>query len=320
MRPPNPSQAGPRQVRSAKAAPAKPDAEDAGGMRIAKAIARAGLCSRRDAERWIEEGRVSVDGKTLTSPALVVTGSEKILVDGKALPQPDGVRLWRYHKPKGLVTTHKDPEGRETVFDKLPDSMPRVISVGRLDYNSEGLLLLTNDGALARHMELPSTAWIRRYRARAWGNVTEEQLEALSKGVTVEGVHYAPMDVRLDREQGDNVWLTIGLREGKNREVRNVLASLGMTVNRLIRTSYGPFQLQDLKPGEVQEVDRRVLRDQMGPQHAGALGLTGRAPETKEREKPRIRMPSKQVTKPEARRTPRPGAKPAAGRPKRSPR
>jgi len=315
MRPPIPRQAGPRK------AAAKPEVDpDTGGMRIAKAIARAGLCSRRDAERWIEDGRVVVDGKTLASPALVVTGKETILVDGKPLPQADGVRLWRYHKPKGLVTTHKDPEGRETVFDKLPDSLPRVISVGRLDYNSEGLLLLTNDGALARHMELPTTAWIRRYRARAWGNVTAEQLDALSKGVTVEGVQYAPMEARLDREQGDNVWLTIGLREGKNREVRNVLASLGMTVNRLIRTSYGPFQLQDLKPGEVQEVDRRVLRDQMGPQMAEAMGLTGRAPETAEAQKPRVRMPSKQVTKPEPRRLPRAGAKPAAGRPKRSPR
>ena len=310
-----------RPPRSRQAAPTKadPEAEANGGMRIAKAIARAGLCSRRDAERWIEEGRVAVDGKTLTSPALVVTGKEKILVDGKALPQADGVRLWRYHKPKGLVTTHKDPEGRETVFDKLPESMPRVISVGRLDYNSEGLLLLTNDGALARHMELPATAWIRRYRARAWGNVTAEQLEALSKGVTVDGVHYAPMEARLDREQGDNVWLTIGLREGKNREVRNVLASLGMTVNRLIRVSYGPFQLQDLKPGEVQEVDRRVLRDQMGPQHADALGLTGRAPEAAERPTARVRMPSRQVTKPEARPSQHAKAKPRPGGKRKAP-
>ncbi len=310
-----------RPPRSRQAAPTKadPEAEANGGMRIAKAIARAGLCSRRDAERWIEEGRVAVDGKTLTSPALVVTGKEKILVDGKALPQADGVRLWRYHKPKGLVTTHKDPEGRETVFDKLPDAMPRVISVGRLDYNSEGLLLLTNDGALARHMELPTTAWIRRYRARAWGNVTAEQLEALSKGVTVDGVHYAPMEARLDREQGDNVWLTIGLREGKNREVRNVLASLGMTVNRLIRVSYGPFQLQDLKPGEVQEVDRRVLRDQMGPQHADALGLTGRAPDAAERPTARVRMPSRQVTKPEARPSQRAKAKPRPGGKRKAP-
>ena len=310
-----------RPPRSRQAAPTKadPEAEANGGMRIAKAIARAGLCSRRDAERWIEEGRVAVDGKTLTSPALVVTGKEKILVDGKALPQADGVRLWRYHKPKGLVTTHKDPEGRETVFDKLPDAMPRVISVGRLDYNSEGLLLLTNDGALARHMELPTTAWIRRYRARAWGNVTAEQLEALSKGVTVDGVRYAPMEARLDREQGDNVWLTIGLREGKNREVRNVLASLGMTVNRLIRVSYGPFQLQDLKPGEVQEVDRRVLRDQMGPQHADALGLTGRAPDAAERPTARVRMPSRQVTKPEARPSQRAKAKPRPGGKRKAP-
>ena len=284
-------------------------------MRIAKAIARAGLCSRRDAERWIEEGRVFVDGKKLTSPALVVTGREAIVVDGKPLPQAEGVRLWRYHKAKGLVTSHKDPEGRETVFDKLPENMPRVISIGRLDYNSEGLLLLTNDGALARHLELPATAWLRRYRARAWGRVTEEQLEELGKGITVDGVAYGPMEAKLDREQGDNVWLTLGLREGKNREVRNVLASLGLTVNRLIRVSFGPFQLQDLKPGDAAEVDRRVLREQLGHGLATTLGLTGRAPEPAETRKPSARLPSKQVTKPEATRGPRKSA-----RPKRSPR
>ena len=271
-------------------------------MRIAKAIARAGLCSRRDAERWIAEGRVAVDGKVLKSPALVVTGAEKILVDGKPLPQAEGARLWRFHKPRGCVTTHKDPEGRETVFDKLPDTMPRVISIGRLDFNSEGLLLLTNDGALARHIELPATGWMRRYRARAWGRVTTEQLEALGKGVTVEGITYGPMEARLDREQGDNVWMTIGLREGKNREVRNVLASLGLTVNRLIRISFGPFQLSDLKPGAAAEVDRRVLREQMGPAHAEALGLTGRAPEPVQQRRPVTRQPSHQVTKVEPER------------------
>jgi len=251
----------------------------AAAMRIAKAIARAGICSRRDAERMIEEGRVSVDGRVLTSPALNVTGREVILVDGKPLPAAEGVRLWRFHKPRGRVTTHKDPEGRPTVFDSLPENLPRVISVGRLDYNSEGLLLLTNDGALARHLELPATGWLRRYRARAWGKVTAEQLEALAQGVTVEGVRYEPIEARLDREQGDNVWLTLALREGKNREVRKVLGSLGLDVNRLIRTSFGPFQLTDLAPGAVAEVDRRVLRDQMGPRMAETFGLAGRAPE-----------------------------------------
>ena len=267
--------------RQAKDTPPEAPAAPAGPMRIAKAIARAGICSRRDAERMIEEGRVSVDGKVLKSPALNVTGQESIMVDGRPLPAAEGVRLWRYHKPRGRVTTHKDPEGRPTVFDALPEEMPRVISIGRLDYNSEGLLLLTNDGALARHLELPATGWLRRYRARAWGKVSEAQLQSLAEGVTVEGVHYEPIEARLDREQGDNVWLTLALREGKSREVRKVLGSLGLDVNRLIRTSYGPFQLTDLAPGAVAEVDRRVLRDQMGPAMAETFGLSGRAPEPK---------------------------------------
>jgi len=267
--------------RQAKDTPEEASAAPAGPMRIAKAIARAGICSRRDAERMIEEGRVSVDGNILKSPALNVTGRESIMVDGKPLPAAEGVRLWRYHKPRGRVTTHRDPEGRPTVFEALPEEMPRVISIGRLDYNSEGLLLLTNDGALARHLELPATGWLRRYRARAWGKVSEAQLQSLAEGVTVEGVHYEPIEARLDREQGDNVWLTLALREGKNREVRKVLGSLGLDVNRLIRTSYGPFQLSDLAPGAVAEVERRVLRDQMGPAMAGSFGLAGRAPEPK---------------------------------------
>jgi 23S rRNA pseudouridine2605 synthase len=271
----------PRQVLPPQKAEAGPAGSGGGAMRIAKAIARAGICSRRDAERMIEEGRVSVDGRVLRSPALNVTGRETILIDGKPLPAAEGVRLWRYHKPKGRVTTHKDPEGRPTVFEALPADMPRVISIGRLDYNSEGLLLLTNDGALARHLELPATGWLRRYRARAWGKVTVEQLEALAEGVTVDGVHYEPIEARLDREQGDNVWLTLALREGKNREVRKVLGSLGLEVNRLIRISYGPFQLTDLAPGAIAEIDRRVLRDQMGPAMAETFGLAGRAPEPK---------------------------------------
>ena len=276
-------------------------------MRIAKAIARAGLCSRRDAERWIEAGRVSVDGRVLTSPALVVMGTEKIVVDGQPLPRAEGVRLWRYHKPKGLVTSHRDPEGRETVFEKLPKGMPRVISIGRLDFNSEGLLLLTNDGVLARHLELPATAWMRRYRARAYGRVTDEQLAGLAKGVTIEGVNYGPMEARVDREQGDNVWLTIGIREGKNWEVRNVLSSLGLTVNRLIRVSFGPFQLTDLKPGAAEEVERRVLREQLGLELAEKLGLTGRASEAAKPAAKPARTPSRRVTpieeKPEHRKS-----------------
>ena len=248
-------------------------------MRIAKAIARAGICSRRDAERLIEEGRVSVDGKVLKSPALNVTGREKIVVDGKPLPAADSVRLWRYHKPRGRVTTHKDPEGRPTVFEALPETLPRVISIGRLDFNSEGLLLLTNDGELARHLELPATGWLRRYRVRAWGRVTEEQLAPLADGVALDGVTYEPIEAHLDRSQGDNVWLTMALREGKNREVRKVLLSLGLEVNRLIRISYGPFQLTDLAPGAVAEVERRVLRDQLGPRLAESFGLLGRAPD-----------------------------------------
>ena len=275
------------RARQAAGAPEGPGEPPTGVMRIAKLIARAGICSRRDAEKMIEEGRVSVDGRVLKSPALNVTGREAIVVNGKPLPAAEGVRLWRFHKPRGRVTTHKDPEGRPTVFESLPAELPRVISVGRLDYNSEGLLLLTNDGALARHLELPATGWLRRYRARAWGKVSAEQLEGLAQGVTVEGARYEPIEARLDREQGDNVWLTLALREGKNREVRKVLGSLGLDVNRLIRISFGPFQLTDLASGAVAEVDRRVLRDQLGPKLAETFGLSGRAPEPKAEARPR---------------------------------
>jgi 23S rRNA pseudouridine2605 synthase len=241
--------------------------------RIAKALARAGLCSRREAERWIAEGRVSVNGEVLASPARDVGPADRILVDGNPLPAPEPPRLWRYHKPKGLVTTHADPQGRETVFDKLPEGLPRVISVGRLDFNTEGLLLLTNDGALARHLELPATGWTRRYRVRAHGAITQEALGRLKEGVEIEGVRYGPVEATLDKAQGSNVWLTLGLREGKNREVRKILESLGLTVNRLIRVSFGPFQLLDLQPGEVEPVKRRVLIEQLGPAAAGELGL-----------------------------------------------
>ena len=258
---------GPRgQRREAPVAPSEP-------MRIAKALARAGLCSRREAERWIAEGRVSVNGETLASPARDVGPKDRILVDGKPLPSPEPPRLWRYHKPKGLVTTHADPQGRPTVFDKLPEHLPRVISIGRLDFNTEGLLLLTNDGALARHLELPATGWMRRYRVRAHGVVAQEALDRLKQGVEIEGVRYGPIEATLDKPQGANVWLTLGLREGKNREVRKILESLGLTVNRLIRISFGPFQLLDLQPGAVEPVKRRVLIEQLGPQAAGELGI-----------------------------------------------
>lgn len=249
-------------------------------MRIAKALARAGLCSRREAETWITEGRVSVNGKVITSPALNVGPRDRIVVDGEPLPMAEPARLWRYHKPKGLVTTHKDPEGRPTVFETLPKDMPRVISIGRLDFNTEGLLLLTNDGELARHLELPATGWLRKYRVRAFGDVTQAQLDALKEGIELDGVRYGPIEATLDQKQGSNVWLTIGLREGKNREVRKILGSLNLTVNRLIRISFGPFQLLDLEQGTVESVRRRVLADQLGPELAEQFGLMA------DREKP----------------------------------
>ncbi len=257
-------------------------------MRIAKAIARAGLCSRREAERWIAEGRVAVNGETQRTPARDVTVSDKIVVDSKPLPAREPARLWRYHKPRGLVTTHRDPQQRPTVFQNLPPHLPRVVSVGRLDFNTEGLLLLTNDGALARHLELPSTGWLRRYRVRAHGRVGQEQLDGFREGVEIEGIRYGPVEATLDQTQGSNVWLSIGLREGKNREVRRILSTLGLEVNRLIRVSFGPFQLLDLGAGQVEPVRRRVLIDQLGPALAREFGL-GDAEEEGEagREKPR---------------------------------
>lgn len=258
--------------------PAADDATSGGEGRIAKAIARAGLCSRRDAERWIAAGRVAVNGTVLTSPACVVSPQDVISVDGKPLPAPVEVRLWRYNKPKGRVTTHRDPEGRPTVFAALPAEMPRVVSIGRLDFNTEGLLLLTTSGALARHLELPSTGWLRRYRVRAHGAVTQSALDRLKRGIEIEGVRYAGIEARFDKPQGSNVWLSIGLREGKNREVKRVLAFLGLEVNRLIRVSYGPFQLSDLPPGEVEEVARKVIADQVGASLAAELGLVRKRP------------------------------------------
>ncbi|PYE90414.1 pseudouridine synthase [Phyllobacterium leguminum] len=234
------------------------------GERIAKRLARAGIASRREAETMIAAGRISVNGKVLASPAVNVLRSDRIEVDGKPLRQTERTRLWLYHKPAGLVTTNRDPEGRPTVFEALPEDMPRVLSVGRLDINTEGLLLLTNDGGLSRILELPSTGWLRRYRVRAHGKVTQEQLDGLKNGIAVDGVFYGAIEAALEREQGSNVWITVGLREGKNREVKNVMGALGLTVSRLIRISFGPFQLGELEEGAVQEIRGRILRDQLG--------------------------------------------------------
>jgi 23S rRNA pseudouridine2605 synthase len=246
--------------------------------RIAKVIARAGLGSRREIEAWIAAGRVVVNGKVLTSPALNVSAQDRITVDGKPLPFRERTRLFRYHKPPGLITTHRDDRGRRTVFDALPDDLPRLISVGRLDFNSEGLLLLTNDGGLARILELPETGWLRRYRVRAHGRVDLVALTKLARGVRLDGVSYGPIEARLDREQGDNVWLTVALREGKNREVRKVLEHLGLKVNRLIRVSFGPFQLGELRRGEIDEIRTRTLREQLGERLASEAGCDFTAP------------------------------------------
>ncbi len=249
-------------------------------QRIAKVLARAGLCSRRDAERWVAEGRVSVNGEVLTSPAFNVGDNADIRVDGKPLPEPDRARLWRYHKPAGLVTTHRDEKGRATVFAALPKELPRLISVGRLDLNSEGLLLLTNDGALARRLELPATGWIRRYKVRVHGFVDEARLAGLEKGVAIDGIAYGTIRAQLERQQGSNAWVALALREGKNREVRTVLEHLGYPVTRLIRLSYGPFQLGRLARGDIEEVQKKVLEDQLGkgegPDAAPRRGKAGR--------------------------------------------
>jgi 23S rRNA pseudouridine2605 synthase len=233
------------------------------GERIAKWLARAGVASRRDVERMLAEGRVRLNGAVLTHPASFVRDGDTVQVDGRVVAAPEGTRLWRYHKPDGLVTTHRDPEGRPTVFERLPREMPRVVSVGRLDLTSEGLLLLTNDGALARRLELPATGWLRRYRVRVHGRPDPQALAALARGVTVEGVRYGPVEAGLDSAKGENAWLTIGLREGRNREVRRIMAYLNLPVSRLIRISYGPFQLGNLPRGAAEEVPARVLRDQL---------------------------------------------------------
>ena len=238
--------------------------DPAKGERIAKRLARAGVCSRREAERWIAQGRVSVDGVTLKTPAVIVTEDSKIIADGKEIGAPERARLWRYHKPKGLLCTARDPQGRPTVFENLPPNMPRVLTIGRLDLSSEGLLLLTNDGEIKRHLELPATGWVRRYRARVFGKVDEEKLKSLKRGITIADVRYGPIEARLERQTASNAWVSVALTEGKNREVRRVLEHVGLKVNRLIRTAYGPFQLGKLAQGAVDEVPGKVLREQLG--------------------------------------------------------
>jgi 23S rRNA pseudouridine2605 synthase len=234
------------------------------GERLARRLARAGVASRRGAEAIIEAGRVTVNGARVDTPAVNVTETDRVELDGAPLAPPEPARMWRYHKPSGLVTTESDEKGRPTVFDRLPDGLPRVMSVGRLDLNSEGLLLLTNDGALKRRLELPSTGWMRKYRVRVHGQPTEAMLEPLRRGMQLDGERFQPMTVTLDRQQGANAWLTVGLREGRNREVRRALGALDLEVLRLIRISYGPFQLGDLKAGQVEEIRPKVLRDQLG--------------------------------------------------------
>jgi 23S rRNA pseudouridine2605 synthase len=241
-------------------------AAPAAAERIARRIARAGICSRRDAEKLIVAGRVTVNGMAITSPALNVTAKDVITIDGATLPQAEATRLFRLHKPKGRITSARDPEGRPTIYEDLPMGLPRLITVGRLDFNTEGLLLMTNDGALARALELPSTGWPRRYRVRAFGGVDEGALAQLADGITLEGIHYGPIDAKLERLKGANAWLTLTISEGKNREVRNVLAHLGLAVNRLIRVSFGPFQLGPLITGAIEEVPRSILME-----HCGAL-------------------------------------------------
>ncbi len=249
--------------------------------RIAKVIARAGICSRRDAEKLIAEGRVALNGETVTTPATKVGPDMVVAIDGKPLAPPEAARLWRYHKPPGLVTTHKDPQARPTVFQNLPKTLPRVVSVGRLDFNSEGLLLLTNDGDIARRLEVPAAGWSRKYRVRLFGKVTQADLDELATGITIDGVKYGPIVADLERSKGVYSWASVSLKEGKNREVKRVMERLGLKVARLIRVQYGPFHLGQLDPGQVEEVPARLWREQLG------IGRKKRDESSKPKDKPR---------------------------------
>ncbi len=290
-----------------------PPEKDHPGERIAKVLARSGVASRRESERMIAAGRITVNGRKIDSPALNVTPADKITVDGKPMRAPEPARLWLYHKPPGLVTTTSDEKGRATIFDKLPRDLPRVMSVGRLDLNSEGLLLLTNDGAIKRRLELPSTGWLRKYRVRINGRPQDIDFAPLRRGMVIEGEKFQPMSVSLDRQQGANAWLTIGLREGKNREIRRAMEDIGLSVNRLIRVSFGPFQLGTLKPGEVEELRRRVMRDQLGlqddsPQDGGGdAGGKPKKPARPTRKRPDRKTDRKPPDRPENRPDPRQG-------------
>jgi 23S rRNA pseudouridine2605 synthase len=315
-------------------------ADVSGGERDAKALARAGVASRREVERLIEAGRVALNGKVLTTPAVKVEPGDILTVDGAVVGEAEATRVFRYHKPTGLMTTHNDPKNRPTVFQALPKGLPRLISVGRLDLNSEGLLLLTNDGGLSRALEMPSSGWVRRYRARAFGEVSQERLDRLKDGVTVEGVRYGPIEARLDKASGRNIWITVTLSEGKNREVRRVLESLGLKVNRLIRLSYGPFALGTLAVGEVEEVGPRVIRELLegvvAPQNmpkgdkplfkAGAsateAGEEGSRPQRRGRKPPQagLRKAALEAEAKEPKKVFKPGwAKPKAKKPYRGP-
>jgi len=283
----------------------------AAGDRLAKVIARSGLCSRRDAEGWIKDGRVTVNGRKVLTPAFNVTDADKIKVDGEPLAARQGTRVWLYNKPAGLVVTEKDPEGRPTIFEALDEKgLPRVVSIGRLDINTEGLLLVTNDGGLKRVLELPATGWLRRYRVRAFGAVTQQQLDTLKDGIEIEGVTYGPIEAILERTQGSNSWLVLGLREGKNREVKNVLGALGLQVNRLIRVSYGPFQLGDLAEGEVEVVPARVLKEQLGKR------LAAEANTDFDSEMPEVAAQKKRAVNPNLRAA-APGKAPAKASPRK---
>jgi len=239
--------------------------------KIARRVARAGLCSRREAERWVAQGRIEVNGQKVDTPALRVAAEDVVVVDGKELAVKEPARLWRYYKPAGLITTNSDEKGRQTIFDTFPSDFPRTMSVGRLDMNTEGLLLLTNDGDLARYMELPDTGWARRYRVRAYGKVEEDKLKSLKRGITVDGVHYKSIKAELERQKGDNAWLFVTLTEGKNREVRKVMEAIGLQVNRLIRVSYGPFQLGKMEKGAIEEVGRKAVKSAISKDMADKL-------------------------------------------------